>query len=396
MWADPQLSEEMPALRARGESQYLEYMQSFPESIRDLAKEIAAFSTSNAGTILIGVADSGDLIGLKGLETAERRDEMLRRIEGICQGPIKPSITPTVKFVLEADKVVLVLMIPKGNQPVYYSSNIPYIRHITQSRPAEPHEVIDLVRTFLEKEAGSNKDAQTSPQDILLSRIARILSTILIYTDEIEQRCLNPWLDQLRGEYRQAASELRDLATSDVSLQMKIDGDLCGLADALDEAGTLHLYIGCEGELSDAINKVAALAESLKKNRIDPVPLDEDAQQQIKNLIITSSRNLHGLYMRSDKMIDSNRFEELRSDASGIGYDLLRVCFYNISSIVGNMQASLKAVARNLHLIETTHIYMDGGASLRATTNNIMECDKQLSEIAQKVQIKEEESGNES
>jgi len=63
-WADESLSRDLPIMRARGEGQELEYMETFPGNTRELAKEIAAFATSNAGTILIGVSDSGELVGL--------------------------------------------------------------------------------------------------------------------------------------------------------------------------------------------------------------------------------------------------------------------------------------------------------------------------------------------
>jgi len=128
-WADEHLSRDLLVLRARGENQDLDYMESFPQNVRELAKEIAAFATSNPGTILIGVSDTGDLVGLEDALTIEGRDTLLRRIEGICRGTIKPSITPTLKFAYEDEKVVLVIIIPKGSQPVYYSNHIPYIRH---------------------------------------------------------------------------------------------------------------------------------------------------------------------------------------------------------------------------------------------------------------------------
>ncbi len=97
VWADEQLSKDLPVLRACGENQDLEYMESFPQNVRELAKEIAAFATSNAGTILIGVSNTGDLIGLEGTSSPDGRDGFLRRVEGICRGTIKPAITPIVE-----------------------------------------------------------------------------------------------------------------------------------------------------------------------------------------------------------------------------------------------------------------------------------------------------------
>ena len=54
----------MLTLIRRGESQTVEFKARLPDQVRDLGKEVAAFATSNAGTILIGVDDAGVAIGL--------------------------------------------------------------------------------------------------------------------------------------------------------------------------------------------------------------------------------------------------------------------------------------------------------------------------------------------
>ena len=55
-WINEALSEQLPLLRDRGEGQHLEFMISYPSNGNELSREIAAFASSNAGTILIGVA----------------------------------------------------------------------------------------------------------------------------------------------------------------------------------------------------------------------------------------------------------------------------------------------------------------------------------------------------
>ena len=47
----------------------MEYMAEFPKNTSELAKEIAAFATSNAGMIFLGVSNEGELLGLKMLTT---------------------------------------------------------------------------------------------------------------------------------------------------------------------------------------------------------------------------------------------------------------------------------------------------------------------------------------
>lgn len=46
-WTDAKLSSELPALRQAGEGHALEFKREIPAQARDLAREIAAFATSN-------------------------------------------------------------------------------------------------------------------------------------------------------------------------------------------------------------------------------------------------------------------------------------------------------------------------------------------------------------
>jgi hypothetical protein len=124
-WTDEVLSRELPLLRDRGEGQHLEFMVSYPANGYDLSKEIAAFASSNPGTILIGVADDGSLAGLEDVETPEGRDRLCRRVEGVCSSNVRPAVTPEVQFAKEADAVVLAIKVPRGSQPIYYSRNTP-------------------------------------------------------------------------------------------------------------------------------------------------------------------------------------------------------------------------------------------------------------------------------
>ena len=147
-WADVALSENLSIIRATGEGSTLDYVQEFPVNASKIGKEIAAFASSGGGRIVVGVADNGDLVRL-GLPTARERDELVQRLEGICHGVVKPAVTPIVAFAVEQGKTVLVIDVPGGPEPIYYCSNIPYVRHLTQSRPAEPFEVVELIKAWM-------------------------------------------------------------------------------------------------------------------------------------------------------------------------------------------------------------------------------------------------------
>lgn len=378
-WADEQLSRDLSVLRARGESQDLEYMKSFPQNVHELAKEIAAFATSNTGTILIGVSDMGDLVGLEDVLAIEGRDTLLRRIEGICRGTIKPAITPTVKFANEDDKTVLVIIIPKGSQPVYYSNHIPYIRHITESRPAEPHEIVELVRLWLPAVGLEGEDQD--PLAHLISEIAQVIVDILIYADEADERNVNPWLEMWRTQFQQGAAELRELAIRDTAIEQGMSDELNELAQALDEVATFRMYLGCWEKLSALISRVYELASSIKHRRIDPVPLSEASLGGIKQTIVSSGRSLSSLADRAEQMVEQGRIEEFQAKASEVGHILLRASQYNISSLQDGIDKKLQAIGRGLHLVETMRICLDGGRSLNAIIEKVKNCSSELSQI---------------
>jgi len=375
-WADPQLSQDLPVLRSRGENQDLEYMESFPQNVRELGKEIAAFASSNQGTILIGVSDDGDIVGLEKALSVEGRDEFLHRIEGICRGTIKPSITPTVKFAVEDERPVLILLIPKGSQPLYYSNHIPYIRHITESRPAEPHEVIDLMKSWLA--TAELKEAETEPFSQFLSDLARILVDILIYADEAEDRSINPWLDLWRAQFQQASSDLRELSIQDIALEHKFSDDIISLSKKLDEIVNFRLYLGYGPELKNLISKVQEMAKKLKSEKIDAIPVSNESILHVSKLIVSSLRKLNDTENRIIEMIDQGRIEEVQSEASDVGYVLLKLSHYNLDLLKVGINEELYEIGRELHLLETMRIYMDGGTSINIIISKIAELTRKL------------------
>jgi ATP-dependent DNA helicase RecG len=382
-WADERLSYDLPILRSRGEGQELEYMEAFPTNTRELAKEIAAFATTNTGTILIGVSDSGDLIGLPSCDTPERRDEIIRRLEGISRGTVKPAVTPTAKFALEDKSVVLVLTVPKGSQPVYYASNVPYVRHMTEARPADPHEVIEHIANYIGRTSTRPSDSIQDDKSAFYSSIVRTLVEVLVFADQASERQFNPWLDMWRSAFSYAASELRELAASQTAVDEGIETDLREIAMSLDHVASLRLYMGSGGKLESATEDVAKQARNFMDRHIAELPLNVDSLRQIRTLIVTTSRKLSELVARAETMIQSARVEELQSEASELGHALVRLSYYNIERLGEGIREQLKDVGRTLHLTETMRLYMDGGMSVQAIVNRIDSCSKTLSSIAQ-------------
>ncbi len=107
---------------------------------RDLAKHIAAFATAGGGVLLIGVRDDGAISGITGAESVPGRDRWRKAIFAASRA-VKPAIVVSPEFVAVDGHMVLAVRVPRGNEPVYYVANRPYLRDGQASRPAEPDEV---------------------------------------------------------------------------------------------------------------------------------------------------------------------------------------------------------------------------------------------------------------
>ena len=381
IWIDEVLSRELPLLRDRGEGQHLEFMERYPENGHELSKEIAAFASSNPGTVLIGVADDGSVAGLDNVDTPEGRDRLCQRIEGVCSSNVRPAITPVVKFAKEGEAVVLAIEIPRGAQPVYYSRNTPYVRHLSRSRPAEPHEVIERVGEWLAKNPLA--PATDDEGSRFLSSLAATLIEVLIYGGEFEKRNVNPWLDLVRTQLGSAGGELRRLASEDSAVNKGLQDRLRSIADQLDSAASHRLVMGGDswktlaGYVAGAVNE----AVLLKAEHIDTAPLSAEAKQDIDDMIQRSARELSDLDRRAQAMANAGRVEELQEEASRIGRQLLTVSHYRIPGQDDEFADQLREIGGHLHLIETERLYMDGGQSMRRIVKRVQDLSSKLQSL---------------
>lgn len=141
----------------RGEGQRIEFKscreriqkRHFPKDLsKQLTESIAAFATSNPGIIYLGIENDGTVTGVN---TDMSEDEFGLRIAELAKNRVKPSLSGVeVKFLTHTvegeEKTVIAIAVPEGSEPVYYTeANIPYLRDGRRKRPAEPHEVKELI-----------------------------------------------------------------------------------------------------------------------------------------------------------------------------------------------------------------------------------------------------------
>ncbi|MBC8466736.1 MAG: ATP-binding protein [Deltaproteobacteria bacterium] len=115
-----------------GESSKVEFKREevHPNS---LAEEIVAFANFEGGIILIGVDDSGELIGCF-------RDDIDEFVVNVCRNSIRPSIIPVIESILVDGKKIVIVTIPRGDTA--YSTNRGLYSETLEKCPLSKSELI--------------------------------------------------------------------------------------------------------------------------------------------------------------------------------------------------------------------------------------------------------------
>lgn len=103
-------------LIAQGEGSQLEFKQTISAAHR-IARTLAAFANTAGGTILIGVADDGRIVGIAS-ETHE-----MQLIERATDFKVEPGLTVSYELVTVAGKQVLVVDVPESDDKPHYAIN---------------------------------------------------------------------------------------------------------------------------------------------------------------------------------------------------------------------------------------------------------------------------------
>jgi len=384
-WIDAELSRQLPLLRDRGEGQNLEFMERYPENGFDLSKEIAAFASSNAGKILLGVSDDGQLVGLPNMDDPVKRDDLCRRIEGVCGGNLRPAITPVIKFAREKSSIVLAIEVPRGRQPMYYSKHTPYIRHLSQSRPAEPHEVIERIEDWLRTSRVAQAQVDDMGMPPFVAELSDVINDVLIYSAEFEKRNINPWLDLARAQFRTLAQMLRELAFRDEAIREGLVDELHEIADLLDKAVVHKLAMGRDSwnTLAGYVRSAHERAVQVKTRKVDVWPLSAETQHSTYEQLRKTSRELESLRQRADQMARDGRLDDVLSQAGEIGYVLSRLGYLRVHDVSADFSPEILSIGRELHLLETARIRMDGGQSVRRALESLNSLSDRLSSAVQ-------------
>jgi predicted HTH transcriptional regulator len=138
-----------------GENQQVEFKSGLPgetdEHKKMVMKTVAAFANGEGGSLLFGITNEYEVIGVPGANIANEED----RISDLIDDWVSPRPAWRFEVYPVANKpgfVVLALHVAQGTEPPYATGtkNVPiqyYVRHASRSVPARPNELRSLARS---------------------------------------------------------------------------------------------------------------------------------------------------------------------------------------------------------------------------------------------------------
>ena len=160
------LKEEIFELIKKGETEKIEFKSTFRTNLHtneidrkieySVLKTLVAFMNSKGGTLLIGISDSGEIIGTE-KDKFESKDNYALHLTNIIKTKIGKKFFPLVNFKFnEIDKkTILILECEKSNMPVFIRSPTDeeefYIRIGPSSIQIKGSELIDYIEKNFKK-----------------------------------------------------------------------------------------------------------------------------------------------------------------------------------------------------------------------------------------------------
>lgn len=129
--------QELTTLIQQGENAAVEF-KALPLRPETLAREIVAFANSAGGTILLGVADDGTLVGVAGSEQLEEW------VMNIARTSVVPAITVTCEMMVLENTRICAVTVPKGSDKPYQTGDKYLLRVGSTNRVATQSELMRL------------------------------------------------------------------------------------------------------------------------------------------------------------------------------------------------------------------------------------------------------------
>ena len=250
--------------------------------VEDIKKEIIAFANSNGGTLYIGVADNGEVVGL------DNPDSVALQISNMVRDSIKPDVTMFIhyKTIVEDGKKIVKVDVHRGTDRPYYIGKKGirpegvYVRQGYSSVPASN----SAIRLMIKQTDGDSFEVMRSLNQEL---------TFLDIEKEFKSRSVEFGLKQMRtlklidndGLYSNLALLLSDQNAYTIKVAVFQGTNQMIFRDRKEFSGSLMKQMNEVYDFIDFFNKTHATFGGLRRKDIRDYPIIA-VREALLNLLI--------------------------------------------------------------------------------------------------------------
>lgn len=311
------------------------------EVVSDICKEIIAFANSHGGTLYIGIADDGTVVGV------EDADAVLLRLNNMVRDSIKPDVTMFVRYeALAIDgKKVVAATVQKGTDRPYYlaakglkPSGV-YVRNGTSTDPSTDTAIRKMIK---ETDGDSFEEMRSLEQELTFSTAEKAFRERDVAFDRPRMQTLG--LRNVDGIYSNLGLLLSDRCPSTIKTATFSGIDQTAFQDRREFQGSLFQQMEEVYAYLDLRNQTRATFEGLY--RIDSRDYPEVAlREALMNCLVHRDYSYRASTLIS-VYEDRIEFVSIGGLPDGVGTDDIMLGF----SICRNPK--LAAVFYRLKLIE--------------------------------------------
>lgn len=213
---------------------------------------------------------------------------------------------------------------------------------------------LKAILKHLEQTSKGNKNSA------YLTSLNQTLIKIILFGEESRYREINPWAQELVGQFEVSTAEIRKLVADVVAGEIDIVDKLEVLADSLDEVVNYQKTLGRESweKFNSIVDQAVGQAWEIKTQQVDSIPLNEESRQEVPELIRQQIRQIRQWVERYKRATESTQyrlFSDFLSNVSRAGYVLLQISYYKLDENKPQLSEALRTEARHLHLIENRY-----------------------------------------
>ena len=271
----------------RGENVDVEYKR---EYVPELRKDVVAFANTTGGTIYVGIADNGDIVGV------DSPDEIMLRISGSLKDSIVPDIMPFVQIrVGERDgKAIVKIEVAVGSARPYYirekglKPTGVYVRRGTSSQPLSDDGIRDMIVSSYGK---SYESCRSLTQELTFSVLQNEMSARGIECTPVQQRTLNMIGED--GLFTNLALLLSDQCEHTLKMAVFQGAEDVVFRNRKEFRGSLLKQLEDGFDFLDQNIAIKSTIEGLRRNDVRDYPL-EAIREALLNAIIHRDYSFSG------------------------------------------------------------------------------------------------------